>query len=86
MCIVIFFAFTVLLYPLTLDCLIGNEDLTIPEQCEMTCVKCSLYLKLTVQQWSEVFCYLEKAKHLEDLTLVLWRSSEVSQVVFLCSV
>ena len=52
----------------------------------MTCVKCSLGLKLTVQQWSEVFCYLEKAKHLEDLTLELWCSSEVSQAVCLCSV
>ena len=87
-CIVnsIFFAFTVLSYPLTLDCSIGNEDLTLPEQCEMTCVKCSLDLNLTVQQWSEVLCYLGKAKLLEDLTLGLWCSSEVSRVVFLCSV
>ena len=54
---------------------IGNEDLTLPEQCEMTCVKCSLDLKLTVQQWSEVLCYLGKAKHLEDLTLKLSCSS-----------
>ena len=62
-CIVnsIFFAFTVLFYPLTLVS-IGNEDLILPEQCEMTCVKFSLGLKLTVQQWSEVFCYLGKAK------------------------
>ena len=52
----------------------------------MTCVKCSLYLKLTVQQWSEVLCYLGKAKHLGDLTLELWCYSEVSQVVCLCSV
>ena len=46
----------------------------------MTCVKCSLDLKLTVQQWSEVVCYLGKAKHLEDLTLRLNCTSEVSQV------
>ena len=52
----------------------------------MTCVKCSLDLNLTVQQWSEVLCYLEKAKPLEYLTLVLKCSSEVSQVVCLCSV
>ena len=54
---------------------IGNKDLTLPEQCEMTCVKCSLDLKLTVQQWSKVSCYLGKAKHLEDLTLTLNFSS-----------
>ena len=47
----------------------------------MTCVKCSLDLKLTVHQWSEVLCYLEKAKHLEDLRLWLRCSSVVSQVV-----
>ena len=52
----------------------------------MTCVKCSLDLKLTVQQWSEMLCYLGKAKNLEDLTLWLRCSSEVSQVVCLCSV
>ena len=52
----------------------------------MTCVKFSLNLELTVQQWSEMLCYLRKAKHLEDLTLQLRCSSEVSQVVFLCSV
>ena len=52
----------------------------------MTCVKFSLYLNLTVQQWSEVLCYLGKAKHLEDLRLWLRCSSEVSQVVYLCSV
>ena len=52
----------------------------------MTCVKCSLKLNLTVQQWSEVLCYLRKAKHLEDLTLWLRCSSEVSQVVCLCRV
>ena len=52
----------------------------------MTCVKFSLDVKLTVQQWSEVLCYLGKAKHLENLTLELWCSSEVNQVVCLCSV
>ena len=52
----------------------------------MTCVKFSLYLQLTVQQWSEVFCYLGKAKHLGDLTLELRCSSEVSQALCLCSV
>ena len=52
----------------------------------MTCVKCSLDLKLTVQQWSEVLCYLGKAKHLEDLALWLRYSSEVSPVACLCSV
>ena len=52
----------------------------------MTCVKFSLDLNLTVHQWSEVLCYLGKAKHLEDLTLELQCSSEVSQVVCLCSV
>ena len=52
----------------------------------MTCVKCSLDLQLTVQQWSEVFCYLGKAKHLEALRLLLKCSSEVSPVVCLCSV
>ena len=49
----------------------------------MTCVKCSLHLQLTVQQWSEVLCYLGKAKHLEDLRLGLSYSSEVSQAVVL---
>ena len=44
----------------------------------MTCVEFSLNLKLTVHQWSEVLCYLGKAKHLEDLTLKLRHSSEVS--------
>ena len=67
-------------------CSFGNEDLTLPEQCEMTCVKFSLDLNLTVQKWSEVLCYLGKAKHLEDLTLMLKCSSEVSQAVCLCSV
>ena len=52
----------------------------------MTCVKFSLDLNLTVQKWSEVLCYLGKAKHLEDLTLMLKCSSEVSQAVCLCSV
>ena len=52
----------------------------------MTCVECPLHLILTVQQWSEVLCYLRKAKHLEDLTLVLRYYSEVSQVVCLYSV
>ena len=52
----------------------------------MTCVKLSLNPDLTVQQWSEVLCYLGKAKDLENLTLGLRCSSEVSQVVCLCSV